>query len=195
MMNNNNNYSFQNDNQSQMNNLKNSFNSQPLQRTPLQPKSLNRGNMQSNNKFNDSFAKVTPIKIVDFQNISQVRKIDEKNEEDSLCDLNNNYINYEDSFNYNKDKNMEAYNQRGENEMTLVEETFCSTDEKSMVKDNLCDDPMDRMVVKAMDFFENENFLYITPTDLRIRERVNDYINEDLCFYYPEEGQGREFDS
>jgi hypothetical protein len=181
-----------------------------LMRTPLQPKSINKNSTFGNNEV-CNIKSITPIKLVSNQKNINYFNDNNKNpvklpnkfevavennnelqhrEEISQITPNydvllNDYTSREEEYIYNINKHCCDKNHLHKCKIVIKDcltQNLCfSTEEKSMsiLTEESEDDPL---VMKAMNFFENENIVYVNILDLKNREKINDYVNDGLYF-------------
>ena len=166
----------------------NTFNNPSVTRTPLQPKSINRNiQIESNCKL------ITPIKNYGEKSVYNTNNKIEKeanvfaqtNIEIGLTENIDDYsynLNKDCSNHHNKNDKIKINNENFEIDYLYDNLCLASTEEKSdeSMEVNQQDSP--DMLNKALDFFENENLIYLSLNDIKNREKIDKYIHEDLYF-------------
>jgi hypothetical protein len=180
-----------------------------LIRTPLQPKYLNK-----NNFINESISKLTPCKTLDYDEFKSNNKIkqinlnkreQDLNEDLRLVDFNHNgelkesnhfFINnkrdddIEFYYNYNFKKNcydnhfdLGSIKQDIEIKFESCPNELMKTNNSSLDNDAQIDDN----IKLAIDFFDKENFINFSYTDLDLREKIEKFTHDDLYFNFPDD--------
>jgi len=149
-------------------------------RTPLQPK--------KNNKLINNNMKLTPIKQIDFNELKM--KSNKSNHNKETLSLEDNF---EINYNMTKCCNDNHYDSKFKENQVIIGDLYnfndntVSTIENSPYHHDLFYEKEKIIIGKALDFFEKENLIYLTNSDLKLRENYLQYAEEDLIFHIPEE--------
>jgi hypothetical protein len=148
-------------------------------RTPLKPKLINKNASELN-------LKATPhLDLSECKSNIQNRGNMTYNKERE-GDINiDEFINYNSSKNYDLNHEDLEYIYKdiklkmADFNLNNLNRTGSTAEDDS----NYLDQDEKKILGRALDFFENENLIYIPYSDLKLKENIQKYIHEDLCFH------------